>query len=49
MYNRFYKYFMNSNFLHENQFGFQINNSSNHAILQFTRDVTQNFVLGNSL
>ena len=29
--------------LHENQFGFQLNNSIEHAILQFTRDNAQNF------
>ena len=43
MYNRLYEYFMNNNLLHENQFGFQINNSTEHAILQFTRDIAQNF------
>ena len=26
---------------HENQFGFQINNSSEHAVLWFTQDITQ--------
>ena len=34
---------MNNNLLHENQFGFQINNSSEDAILQFTGDIAQNF------
>ena len=29
--------------LHENQFGFHKNNSTEHAILQFTRDIAQNF------
>ena len=43
MYNRLYEYFMNNNLLHENQFGFQINNSTEPAILQFTRDIAQNF------
>ena len=43
MYNRLYEYFMNNNLLHEIQFGFQINNSTEHAILQFTRDIAQNF------
>ena len=42
MYNRLYEYFMNNSLLHENQFGFQINNSTEHAILQFTRDIVQN-------
>ena len=43
MYNRLYDYFMNNNLHHENQFGFQINNSTEHAILQFKRDIAQNF------
>ena len=34
---------MNNDLLLENQFGFQINNSNEHAILQFTRDIAQNF------
>ena len=34
---------MNENLLHKNQFSFQINNSTEHAILQFTRDYVQNF------
>ena len=51
MHNRLYEYFLNNNALHKNQFGFQINNSTEHAILQFTRDVSQNvnngkFILG---
>ena len=36
IYNRLYENFMN---LHKNQFGFQINNSTEHAIIQFTRDI----------
>ena len=43
MYNRLYEYFINNNLLHENQFGFQINNSPDHAILQFTCGIAQNF------
>ena len=43
MYNRLYEYFMNNDLLHENEFGFQINNSIEHVILQFTRDIVQNF------
>ena len=39
MYNRLYEYFMNNNLPHENQFGFQINNSTEHAIFQFTCDI----------
>ena len=34
---------MNNNLIHEIQFGFQINNSTEHAILQFTRDIARNF------
>ena len=34
---------MNNNLLHENQFGFQINNSNEHAILRFPRDIAENF------
>ena len=33
---------MNNNLLHKNQFGFQINNSTEHVILQFTREIAQN-------
>ena len=43
MYNRLYEYFMCNNLLHKNQFGFQINNSTEPAILQFTRDIAQKF------
>ena len=43
MYNRFYKCFMNNNLLHESQFGFQVNNPTEHAILQFTRNIGHNF------
>ena len=34
---------MNSSLLHENKFGFEINNSTEHAILQFARKIAQNF------
>ena len=43
MYNHLYESLMNNNLLHDNQFGFQINNSTENAILQFTRDIAQNF------
>ena len=46
MYNRLYEYFMNNNLLHENQFGFLINNLTKHATLQFARDIAQNFDKG---
>ena len=44
--NRLYEYFMNNNLLHEHQFGFQTNNSAEHALLQFTCDIAQNFDKG---
>ena len=40
---------MDNNLLHKSQFGFQINNSTKHAILQFTRDITQYFDDGKSI
>ena len=43
MYNRLYKCFIDNSLLHENQLGFQINSSTEHAMLQFTHDFTQNF------
>ena len=43
MYNVRYEYFLNNNLLHENQFGYQINNLTEHALLQFTRDIAQTF------
>ena len=41
--------FMNNNLFHEDQFVFQINNSTEHSILHFTRDVAQNFDNGKFL
>ena len=55
MYNRLYEYFMNSSLLHKNQFGFQINNSNEHSILQFNYlfeidcGFPQEFILGSLL
>ena len=55
MYNRLYEYFMNSSLLHGNQFGFQINNSNEHSILQFNYlfeidcGFPQGFILGSLL
>ena len=34
---------MSNNLFHKNQYGFQINNSTEHAKSQFTRDIAQNF------
>ena len=35
--------YCNINLLHKNQFGFQIKNPTEHAILQFTRDNARDF------
>ena len=35
--------FMYNNLLHKYQFGFQMNNSIEHAVLQFICDIAQNF------
>ena len=43
MYNRLDEYFMNNNLLHENQFVYQTNNSTENAVLQFMQDISQNF------
>ena len=43
MYSRLYVYFMNNNVLHENQFVLEVNNSTEHAILQFRHDIVQDF------
>ena len=43
MYSRLYKYFMNNNLLHENQFVFEVNNSTEHVILQLRHDIAQDF------
>ena len=37
---------MNNNLIHENKFDSQLNNSNEHAILQFTCDISQNFENG---
>ena len=42
-YNHLCEYFMNKNILHKNLFGFHINNSTEHAILQFACAIVQNF------
>ena len=34
---------MNNNVLHENQFVLEVNNSTEHAILQFRHDIVQDF------
>ena len=43
MYNRVYNHLDSKRLLYEKQFSFQRNNSSEHAILQLTRDITDSF------
>ena len=43
MYNRVYNHLHSKGLLYEKQFGFQRNNSTEHAILQLTRDITSSF------
>ena len=46
MYDRIYNHLDSKDLLYEKQFGFQRNNSSEHAILQLTRDITDTFEKG---
>ena len=46
MYDRIYNHLDSKDLLYEEQFGFQRNNSSEHAILQLTRDITDTFEKG---
>ena len=46
MYNRVYNHLTSNGLLYENQFGFQRNTSTEHAILQFTRDISASFERG---
>ena len=46
MYNRVYNYLDFKDHLNEKQFGFRRNNSTEHAILQLTRDITSSFEKG---
>ena len=46
MYNRVYNHLDFKEFLYEKQFGFQRNDSTEHAILQLTRDITSSFEKG---
>jgi hypothetical protein len=43
MYNRVYNYFVDNKLLYDNQFGFQRNSSTEHAILQLTRSISDSF------
>ena len=44
VYSRVYNHLDSKGLLHERQFGFQRNNSTEHAILQLTKDITGSFV-----
>ena len=46
MYNRVYNHIDSKGLLYEKQIGFQRNNSTEHAILQLTRDVTSSLEKG---
>ena len=46
MYNRVFNHLTSNNLLYNKQFGFQKNKSTEHAILQFTRDILQSFNKG---
>ena len=46
MYNRVYNHLGSKGLLYEKQFGFQRNNSTQHAILQLTRASTSSFEKG---
>ena len=43
MYNRVYNYFVENKLLFPKQFGFQINTSTEHAILELVRNITKSF------
>ena len=46
MYNRVYNHLDSKGLLYEKQFDFQRNNSTEHAILQLTQDITSSFEKG---
>ena len=46
IYNRLYNYLTANNLLYDKQFGFQKNNSTEHAILQLVRDIRNSFEKG---
>ena len=43
MYNRLYSFLLENNILCDKQFGFQKDNSTEHAILQLTNQILQSF------
>ena len=46
MYNRIYKHLKSNNLLSDKQFGFQLNNSTEHAILQLVNYISSSFERG---
>ena len=46
MHNRMYQYFKENDMLFPKQFGFQVNNSTHHAILNLTDDILTSFEKG---
>ena len=46
MYNRLYKFLVESNILYQKQFGFQNAHSTEHAILQLVNQITEAFSQG---
>ena len=46
MYNGIYKDLKSNNLLFDKQFGFQLNNSTEHAILQLVNDISSSFERG---
>ena len=46
MYNRLYKFLVESNILYQKQFGFQNARSTEHAILQLVNQITEAFSQG---
>ena len=43
MYNRVYNYFVENKLFFPRRFGFQINTSTEHAILDLVRNITKSF------
>ena len=46
MYNQIYKHQKNHNLLFDKQFGFQLNNSTEHEIIQLVNDISSSFERG---
>ena len=46
MYNRVYNYLTKNNLIFKKQFGFQVNNSTEHAILELSDEISRSFENG---